>query len=499
MTAAHTRTATQTRTAAQFRTAKHTRRAFLTALGAGIGCFLSGSRSFAEAPGSAAKVTGGAAGRATAAGAETAPPLRFFGVYTPHGCAYEYFPPAEGFRFDYEGAVLRPFEELGAGDRPLKEHLTIVDGIDLSAGLLTGTAGHEAARVILTGSGADGKNASIDQFLAVDQGFGNDTIFTSLVLGVGNDQSGHGNNISYARGGTELPKQIDPRALFADLFGTPVTGKSREQLAHERALGMSILDFARSDLRALSKRAPPSERLKLEQHQTALRDLEKRLTREAPRCESPAEPREFPRLRAYGGGEPAFDEITNLMIDLSVRAMACDLTRFCTLYLNDLSRTNHGGELPADIHQGVAHKYQARSEHSPGNPASWQALAAQNRYSYSKVARLARGLDDAGLLGDSIVYVSSDMGDPARHSSRHVPSLLVGGAGGKWAGGKTLKYEPSRALPNNRILVSIAQAFGVETDRFGDSASSGIVTGDLSQQLAARALSEPPQKAALIP
>jgi hypothetical protein len=172
------------------------------------------------------------------------------------------------------------------------------------------------------------------------------------------------------------------------------------------------------------------------------------------------------------------------MIDLTVRAMACDLTRFATLFLADLSRTKMSHGLPIDIHQGVAHKYQARSDKNAGLPQTWQALAAQNRDSYSKVARLAQRLDEAGLLDDSVVYVSSDLGDPARHSSRHVPSLLLGGAGGRWPGRKHLRYQPTRAIPNNRILVSIAQAFGVETDRFGHSASSAVVTGDISDQLA---------------
>jgi hypothetical protein len=35
--------------------------------------------------------------------------------------------------------------------------------------------------------------------------------------------------------------------------------------------------------------------------------------------------------------------------------------------------------------------------------------------------------------------------------------------------------------PNNRILVSIRQAFGVKTNRFGSTADSAIVTGRLEE------------------
>ena len=34
-------------------------------------------------------------------------------------------------------------------------------------------------------------------------------------------------------------------------------------------------------------------------------------------------------------------------------------------------------------------------------------------------------------------------------------------------------------VPNNRILVSICQAFGIKTDRFGHAADPAIVTGRL--------------------
>lgn len=448
----------------------HSRRRFLTALGVGLGS-MGLSRS-------------GFAGDFPAHERKKSPPLHFFGVYTPHGCAYEYFPPEGNFDFSYEHAVLAPFEDESRFGRKYKEKLIVLDGVDLSAGLLTGTVGHDAPRVILTGSGADGTNPSIDQYLAVEAGLGADTLYTSLVLGIGNDQSGPGNNISYARGGTELPKTIDPRVLFADLFGTPLTGKSKQTLQAERSLGLSALDFTRRDLKLLKRHAPASERTKIEHHETALRDIEKRLTQPPPKCDPPPEPRVFPRLASYGGGEPYLDEIANVMIDLSVRAHACDLTRFSTLFLNDLSRTPQRGALPADIHQGVAHTYQARTEKSPGRPESWQALAFQNRHSYSKVARLAQRLDDAGLLDDSVVYASSDLGDPARHSSRHVPSLLLGGAGGMWAPGKYVRFDPNDPIPNNRILVSIAQAFGVETDRFGFSSSSAVVTGHITDKLA---------------
>jgi hypothetical protein len=39
----------------------------------------------------------------------------------------------------------------------------------------------------------------------------------------------------------------------------------------------------------------------------------------------------------------------------------------------------------------------------------------------------------------------------------------------------------NEGTPNNRILVSICQAFGVATNRFGHAADSAIVTGRLEE------------------
>jgi len=81
-----------------------------------------------------------------------------------------------------------------------------------------------------------------------------------------------------------------------------------------------------------------------------------------------------------------------------------------------------------------------------------------------------------------IVYVSSDMGDPARHSSRSVPTVLAGGCGGHFKMGRHLDLAgASGGVPNNRILVSICQAFGVRTERFGHAVDPKITTGRLEQ------------------
>jgi hypothetical protein len=92
-------------------------------------------------------------------------------------------------------------------------------------------------------------------------------------------------------------------------------------------------------------------------------------------------------------------------------------------------------------------------------------------------------LHEGGALDSTLVHTSSDMGDPARHSSRHVPTLLFAGAAFEL---KTCRYLDLRrgkrqqeGVPNNRLLVSLARLYGAELQRFGQSRNASLLTGSL--------------------
>jgi len=217
-------------------------------------------------------------------------------------------------------------------------------------------------------------------------------------------------------------------------------------------------------------------------------------------CDVPAEPdaSKFPKLKQYNQGEPYFDAITDAQIDVLAQAMACDITRFATLFMNDLSYDGNPLGLPADNHGGVAHTYSASTvgndgHNAAGSAASWLPLAKMNRYSFGKVARLLQKLDELGALDSTLIYVSSDMGNPSLHSTRNVPTLLAGGANGKFRMGRRIKLSPDcppndewctkkAEKPNNQLLVSIAQAFGLsDVESFGTQPEPELMTGPLSE------------------
>ena len=255
------------------------------------------------------------------------------------------------------------------------------------------------------------------------------------------------------------------------------------------------------DVKRLRARVSSYEVQKLDQHLDALRALEKKLAgRIAAAGLRAARPTgQLSTARALPGGEPYFDAITDRHIDLLALAMGCDITRFATLVMNDLSYAGNPLGLPADNHGGMAHTYSASALGSSGhpvgdgNPETWRPLARFNRYCYGKVARLLQRLDEYGILDSTLIYASSDMGNPATHSTRNVPTVLAGGANGKIRMGRRIKYRTDcplgswcdeqsadyQTVPNNRLLVSIAQAFDLDVVSYGTQADAQYSTGTL--------------------
>jgi hypothetical protein len=442
-------------------------------------------------------------------------PLKFITIYHPHGLSAEYWAmkasdTETNFDIGYQDCSLQPFDDAATYGKSFKDKILVVEGIDH----LSNANGHDSAGTILTGSRIDSgtkpQNISLDQYLAVTKGLGSATRVTSVSLGVGNDSTASGTTLSYAEGGVPLPKIIDPTKAF-DLLFDGVVGAGADPAAaaaaeRKRKLSQSVIDYEKWDIARLRAKLAPPEQQKLDQHLTSLSELEKQLggaTGAGPLCMVPPRPdaTKFPSLKQYNGGEPFFDAITDAHIDVLAQAMACDITRFGTLFMNDLSYAANPLGLPADNHGSVAHTYNAspignNGHPGDGTPESWVPLAKFNRYAYSKVARLMQKLDALGALDSTIIYVTSDMGNPALHSTQNVPTLLAGGANGKFRMGRRLKMVPDcpanniwcgandavfTPVTNSRILVSIAQAFGIDINEFGTQPDPKLTTGALTE------------------
>lgn len=438
-----------------------------------------------------------------------ATPMRYISVLHLHAAASPLFLRREGetetdFDIAYDTCVLKCFDDPATYGVSFKDKLIAIEGVDLAVALVTGNSGHSAGPGVFTGAHPlTPENSSIDQFLAVEHELGAATRVTSIALGVGYDTPDWG--IVYAKGGARLQKIIDPTQTWDRLFAGIVVGDDPVALAEaarKRQLGGSLLDYLRVDINRTYGRIGPEEREKLDVHLTTLRELEKRLGDLEFHCAGrPEAPRTFAHTSDVDGAGPDLHEITELQMGFLAQALACDLTRFGSVELHDLSLGAALGAgitgVPDDNHTWLAHKYfppiyDGKQLVDPGDPESWERLAVVQRYNYASVASFMKHLHEAGALDDTLIYMSGDMGEPNIHDSGDTPMLILGGAGGKLRMGRRLKMKDNCAdnarscdgkqqfVPQNQILVSIANAFGVPIEAYGTAPDSALTQGALS-------------------
>ena len=143
-------------------------------------------------------------------------PLRFCGIYHPHGIAAEYFAMLDGrfsgltkdtetaFNLTYTNngtqCVLQPFDDATTYGQSFKSKILPIEGIDL----MSNANGHDTAGTILTGSyiaSSKPSNSSLDQYMAVERKLGAATRVTSIAVGVGDDSTQPGTTLSFGPGG----------------------------------------------------------------------------------------------------------------------------------------------------------------------------------------------------------------------------------------------------------------------------------------------------------
>src|SRR5262245_10973375 len=86
-------------------------------------------------------------------------------------------------------------------------------------------------------------------------------------------------NISWSSPTTPMTPEANPRQVFERLFGTGDPGERMDNLKRRRQEQRSILDFVVEDARDMQRRLNASDRDKLDQYLTGVRELEDRIQR----------------------------------------------------------------------------------------------------------------------------------------------------------------------------------------------------------------------------
>ena len=84
------------------------------------------------------------------------------------------------------------------------------------------------------------------------------------------------------------------------------------------------------------------------------------------------------------------------------------------------------------------------------------------------IDRLASTPDGDGTLLDSaMVMYGSGLSDGNRHNHHDLPTLLVGGAGGRLAGGRHVQV--AKDTPNTNLFLAMLDKLGLPLETMGDS------------------------------
>jgi hypothetical protein len=297
------------------------------------------------------------------------------------------------------------------------------------------------------------------------------TRFPSLELGnnsggnSGDCDSGYScayaNNISWASATQPLAKETNPQSVFDRLFGAVDPNQTQAAVAKRKKYKQSVLDAVKDDAASLKARLGTTDKRKIEEFSTGLRELEVRIQSEQPTaCQPSARPPGGPDLRAK----------TTQMLDLIAFAFQCDLTRVATFMLQ-----NAGSNFVYDF-LGITDGHHELSHHG-GNAAKLSALEKIDAWEVEQFAYLLRKLKsipEAGgtVLDNSLAFFSSEIEDGDSHSHFNMPIIVGGRAGGNFTPGRHLRYTNSPSVGN--LFATMLNATGVPSTSFGDS--TGLLT-----------------------
>jgi hypothetical protein len=407
---------------------------------------------------------------APARGRPPADPLRCLFVFSPNGMnMQEWRPQGDGRGCRLVGTL--------AALQPLRDRVTVFSGLAIDGGRAHGDGPGDHARAggsFLTCAhprktgGADiHVGVSVDQVLAARCGAS--VPFASLELGMergaaaGICDSGYScaysNNISWRTPNTPVAKEVEPRAVFARLFGDPEAAGDAAAQRLARLRQASVLDAVLAECKALGGRLGATDRQKFDQYLTAVRDLEQRLQRSGDGDERQPVP---DGLLQRGLGYP---ERLTLLYDLLVMAFATDRTRVATFMLGNAgsNRSYKFLDVPEGHHDLSHHGKQ---------PEKLAAIARINRFQVEQLARfLQRLAQERGASGDllhqSLVLFGSGIGDGDRHNRDDLPVLLAGeGAGAAKGRGHVVL---AKDTPMADLHLAILHAAGVREQSFADS------------------------------
>jgi hypothetical protein len=298
--------------------------------------------------------------------------------------------------------------------------------------------------------------ATLDQYIAKHPQFYADGApqYRSLELGMSSavlHDFGTWNSVSHNGPNSINPPQRDPHKLFAQLFSV------KPDLT-EIARRTSVLDVVAEDARQLEARLGKRDRERLDEHLSHIREIERRLNVTRAACVTPTEP------GAAAAGETGVLDKLDVMADVLVAALRCDITRVFTIAFTtgaSLMQMNGAGE----INGAGAHQL-----HDACHGGERDVITAFTKLNFTAYAKLLdklsadQDVNGQSLLDTSLILGTSEYGEGFTHSNKEHPFIFAGKAGGKLDTGYHVRDEGGNMA---RAHLTVLRALGIDAPSYG--------------------------------
>jgi hypothetical protein len=392
----------------------------------------------------------------------SSPAQRLIILFTPNGIVPKSFWP-ETWGTDFELspilAPLAPFRDRllllrgvhdkirGDGDNHMRGMGCLLTGIELFPGNIQGGSHTPAGWA---------KGCSIDQELRrfLQKQEATRTRFGSLEFGVMvPDRADPWTRLSYEGPNRPLTPIDNPKQMFEKLYGSQ----------QDAQMLTSILDDVREDLKRIEQQTSSADRHLLREHLALVRSTEEKLlAMQGSQLSVGVVPKIPSGLAEHNDSIP---EITEVQIDLLINAMMADMTRIATFQF-----TNSVGQARMrwlEIEEG----HHELSHEPDDNQAAQEKLVKINRWHCEQIAYLAHRLQsmpeptgDGTMLDHTTIVWTNELGKGNSHTLENIPFVMVGGG----LGFQTGRAVDCGGVAHNRLLMSIAHAFGHHIPSFGN-------------------------------
>jgi hypothetical protein len=236
-------------------------------------------------------------------------------------------------------------------------------------------------------------------------------------------------------------------------------------------LNLSVLDRVKGRAQDLSRKISATDRGKLDEYLTSVREIEKRvevMRKAKDNADDNAKGKNTIAAvmeRPASGLPEDLREHARLMCDIIAIAFQTNKTRVASLIISrDLSAMYYPFLDVKEGHHAASHD---------NSSDSYERIA---HFHVSQYAYLASKLDSmkegsGTVLDNSCLMFMSNMFVGRKHDNSHLPLLLAGGLGGTLQTGRSLNYMKESDDKRNMcsLYLSLMDRFGIKQDQFGDS------------------------------